>query len=527
MKGKSRGSVSRIRVSATVGLWFLAFFGSLAGSLAGSSNDAWATEAEERLKQILAGTVQQSVRELDRDGLNVVLNERFDGVQLEGWNTVVLSDVEREALLKKFGVRAVANPADGTAAFLAPNNVGRAGILEGDVYLRLDGKVYRGLTLKGYGGNTVHGKAEQPNGSLELDEAIRDMEVSTILAEAGVDTYVGVLIVERGKAPPRFGGAPVTQANFVRLSRTALRMEDLIRVPEQDLPALVDYFTDLLEEEVGRKMTRTEFTQWLVEKSGDVMARKDYIRFMHASITDSNLGIGELVDLGDGWGGAGMKLAGDYRSQNLEFKRIVERAVGRLVKVDAGTRALPWSAIYDEAYRNRFELLREFDRARINLSSATEVELTSIGFTAEEAQAVVRLNVDLVDGIVDPTEVKALRQITRDIDAILVRTTTDFLRLSDRSQLGGYYLRTVGGADGVRGILSDARELIRTKGWSLSWDANAGRMTGNVSEIEREVARLAIERARAAGNLRAVTAAEVTNLGRFLARQALEVIVRR
>jgi hypothetical protein len=521
MENTKRKSVAFRAIGVILATWALA---------AGAVSLAWANPQHD-LEVVLNGTRRQAVKELDKQGLKLVLNEQMETVTLEGWSTKALTPQQADALLRQFGVRVVENAAEGTAEYIVPNNVGRAGILEGEVYMRLHGKVYKGLTLKGYGGNTVHGQDVQTMGSLEAAESIRDMEVSTILAESKVDTYVGVISVERPAAVGRYGGSATPKSNYVRLSRTALRMEDLIRVSPQDLPKLVDYLSNLMKDELGRKLSLPEFHEWLVKQTGDLLARKDYIRFQHASITDSNLGIGEMVDLGDE--GGGLKLPGEYQPQNVGrggwqkgFKDITRKVHDNFVKADPSLRSVDFDKFFDDAYSQRIEQLRSFDAARVNLNRATELELTKIGFTPAEAVEIVKYNLGAADGIIDPFEVRTIKTITRDVSSLLDRVTTDFVRLSDGSQLGAYYLRNVGGADGVRAILEEARAFMKKNGISLTRQPN-GAIAGQTAALEAELGRLALQQAQRLGFERVAGANGLTNLSRFIARQALEVIVRR
>lgn len=484
------------------------------------------SDAETQLERALGGTRRQAVKRLDHQGLKLVLNEQAQGVMIEGWSTQQLTQAEAESLFSQFGVRVVADASQGTGALLAPNNVGRAGILDGSVFMKMNGKVYKGLTLKGYGGNTVHGKDEQPGGSLDFAESIRDMEVSSIFLENHVDTYVGVLSVQRPATSAGMRTEAGLKSNYVRLSRTALRMEDFIRVQGPKLATLVDYMTDQLREEVGHKMSVPEFANWLSAKTGDLMARKDYLRFQHASITDSNLGLGEMVDLGDTWSGAGLRTPGSYRSQASEFGSIVRRVRENLSGIDASVERGANDVRFTEAYNARLAELRAFDQARVNFNAATVDELVAAGFTASEADAVIKLNHSLPNGIIDPMEVRALKAITRDVDAILGRATTDFMRLSDGSQLSQYYVRNLGGAEGVRSVLEETRAYMEQNGYRLSRDAS-GRVVGQVREVQAQVERLALAQAERAGFSRAVIANESTYFARFISTQVLEVVVRR
>lgn len=478
-----------------------------------AANSASANSVD--LEKALARTQRQHVSKLDKSGLQLVLNERMDSVTIEGWSTQPLTTAQKDALFNKFGVRADWTINQGDDYYLAPDNVGRAGILDGPVFMKLNGKVYRGLTLKGYGANKGNSMGEQPAGSLAFDESIRDMEVSTILVENNVSTYVGVLSVQR----------PNNKANFVRLSRTALRMEDFMRVQGADLTKLVDYMTDLMTEEMGKKLTFAEFNEWLVRETGDLMARKDHIRFKHASITNSNLGIGEMVDLGDF--GGGMILPEDYKPQNAgQFKSVCQRVHENMVKADPSLGSVPFDQWFDESYGSRLKELRALDASRINLNRAQEADLKKIGFTAEEALEVVKFNASIADGVIDPMEIASIKTMTRDVKAILEKATTDFMTLSDGSQLASYYVRGIGGTEGVRALMEEARTILKNKGISLSRDAS-GKITGNVAQVSAELERLALERAKKLGFEKVLVADRVTNFSRFIAKQALEVIVKK
>lgn len=495
-----------------------------------AQNSLWASEAPSSLPSSLEEALgkdvsRQPVEPLDRRGLRLIFNERFEDVKIEGWNTKALTPAEAELLFSQYGVRTVWESNKEHPYFLTPSNVGRAGILEGDIYFKLNGKIFRGLTLKGYGGNEAHPMSSQfgaqPSGSLDLSESIRDMEMSTILAENKVDTYLGVLIVER----------PGKKANYVRLSRTALRMEDLIRIKGNKLSALVDHLTDLLKEEMGKKLTPVEFSRWLIQSTSDLMARKDYLRFRHAAVTRSNLGIGEIVDLGDEKGVSGkgaLMLPDQYNlgEQNPEFKGVLEQAHKNLSKLDPEIKNIPFDELYDSNYKTRFESLQLIDQAKINLNRASVVELTSIGFNPDEAKEIVKYNLGVSDGILDPAEITSLKSITRDVKAILERATTDFLKLSDGTTLSEYYVRNVGGAEGVRELMEETRKLMKEEGYRLERGVN-GEITGNVREVEASIRKLALEQAKKRGFLRAITANRVTNFSSFIAKQALEVIARR
>lgn len=483
-----------------------------------------------RLEKTLPGTKLQATSQLDRKGLKLILNEKADGVIIEGWNTQSLSAQESETLFQQFGVRvdAKGDPADGH--LIAPSNVGRAGILEGDTYMKLGGKIYKGMTLKGYGGNVTHNGTPsiptrdlQPEGSMALSEAFRDMEASTILLESNVSTYVGVLAVSR---PTTYRGSPA--ANYVRLSRTALRMEDFIRVKGTDLAKLVDYMTDLLTDEMGKKMSVAEFDQWLVSQTADMLARKTHLRFRHASITESNIGIVEMVDLGDPQPYAGLKLPGEVAGDDVaDFKTILKRAHDNIATLGGPANNLDFEKTFTESYDTRLSDLRQIDAARLNLNAATEGDLMKIGFTKIEAEMVLKFNADTPDGIIDPSEIKSIQNIARDIESILEKTTTDFMKLADGTQLGRYYVRSVGGAEGVRGLLEETREFMQKRNLTVTRDPKTGAAIASSQDLSDQIEKLALERAKKLGLERVGPANEVTRYSKFISMQILEVIARK
>lgn len=476
------------------------------------------------LEGILPGTKLQGVEKFDHHGVKVHLNETLDGVNIEGWSTKPLTQAETEAILRQFGVRTTTSTVGPDGSFIIPDNVGRAGVLEGETYLKLDGKVYKGLTLKGYGGNSngANFRGPQPDGSLDLTEALYDTEVSKLMVENGVDSYLGVIVVER----------PGNRANFVRLSRTVLRMEDLQRIKGPSVMKIVDYLTDLMRDEMGKKLTPVEFTEWLATHTGDLMARKEHLRMYHGSITNSNLGIGELVD----FGGAELMLPGDeagsqYKTfkQSERFKTILNEVHKNLSAADADIAKVNSAKLFDEAFSGRLKDLQKFDSERINLSKANEVDLTKIGFTAQEAADIVKYNANTIDGIIDPSEVKEIQGISREIDEILAKTTTEFLRLSDGTRLSSYYVRSAGGPEGVRDLLGKARDLVTQKNLKLTRGPNGeiDFRSADVKTLQVELEKLAVEKARSLGFTRVLVGKDATQFARFIARQLIEVIVKR
>jgi len=478
------------------------------------------------LEKTLGAHRKQPVQKLDHQGLRIFLNEQVEGVRLEGWATRELTPAQTEALLAQFGVRTLVQADGEVKYFLAHAGAPGLGMaLEADVHLRLDGKVYTGLTLKGYGGNTVHGEPLSPGGTLELIEALREMEMGNLLRELQIDTSLGVLAIRRPAASSVSNPSAIhSRANLVRLTRTSIRLSDLTEAHGERLRKLVDVATDLLKEELGKKLTSAEFAEWLVRETADVLARKDYLRFQHASVRASSLGLAEFLDVGLAQSGGAMKLPGQYVSQ--DFRSLLKEAHRGLSRLGPTVAGADFDTVFEAAYEARQRLLVEFDRARVNLSKATEAELLRIGFTAEEAVEVVKYNLNVAHGILDPMEIRGIKAITRDVSKMLERTTTDFLRLADGTQLGAYYVRQVGGAAGVRAILEETRTYLHRNRLSVARDLS-GMLAGELPRVEAEIERITLARVRALGYERAIAANELTNLSKFIARQALELIVRR
>src|SRR4051794_16337185 len=106
--------MKQIRKSHITALWMMVT-ASLAFGLGLTLSSGRAADPVHELQQILNGTKPQRVAKLDRTGLKLVLNDRMDGVTLEGWSTKVLTPAQTGSLLDQFGVSVVKNPVEGTA----------------------------------------------------------------------------------------------------------------------------------------------------------------------------------------------------------------------------------------------------------------------------------------------------------------------------------------------------------------------------------------------------------------------------
>ena len=149
---KNKSSLAWFARKATLSLVAASLMTASVGPLAHAQSvraELGLSDAETQLERALGGTRRQAVQRLDQQGLKLVLNEQAQGVMIEGWSTKQLTQAEADSLFRQFGVRVVADASQGTGALLAPNNVGRAGILDGPVFMKMNGKVYKGLTLKG------------------------------------------------------------------------------------------------------------------------------------------------------------------------------------------------------------------------------------------------------------------------------------------------------------------------------------------------------------------------------------------
>lgn len=426
------------------------------------------------------GTVLQPVEKVDTKAEAWVVhpNTNLAGqkVNLPGWNDADPAQSDMQKLLDTFAVRTVADPkvapAGGPFFYVSPG-VGRAGIWEtterGQAFIVYNGRPLKGLTLKGYGGNTVSGKQHQPKGSLELAEALRDTLMSTVLNEKGVDSYIGALTFER----------PGGQANFIRVSRSAHRMNDLIDRRGPQLRETVDHLTSLLEDEVGKKMSPEEFADWLVRRTSRAIALKEYVGFKHGSQTESNIGIGEMVDFGEGVYDPFAYTARDADSQSKSFGNVLKRATDNLKKEYAIT--ADYEKIFQEVYQSTIRQARDQDIARVLLNSATDAELRVLGLSDQTIQKIERARGELDFGIISHRDLERYGSISEaDLKILRERTATELLFMENEQMLPGAILAQVGGHEGYRGIL---REAVEQSGGNVDAAMQSPTFAAKVTEL--------------------------------------------
>jgi hypothetical protein len=434
-------------------LWGAAFISAL---LAVTSTASAADLPKLHDLRSVPGTVVQPVEKVDTKVESWVVhpNSNLAGqkVNLPGWNDADPSRSDMQKLLDTFAVRTVADPkaapADGPFFYVSPG-VGRAGIWEstepGQAFLYYNGRPMKGLTLKGYGGNTISGKSHQPKGSLELSEALRDTLMSSVLNEKGVDSYIGAITFER----------PGGQANFIRISRTAHRMNDLIDRKGPQLRQTVDHLSALLQDEVGKKLSPEEFTEWLVRRTGRAIALKEYVGFKHGSQTESNIGIGEMVDFGEGSYDPFSYTARDADYQSKSFGNVLKKATDNLKK-EYGITA-DYEKMFQEVYQATIRAARDQDVARVLLNSAAESELRVIGLSDSTIRKIERARGELDFGIISYRDLERYGSIPEEELKILrERTATELLFMENEQMLPEAILAQVGGAEGYRGVLREA-----------------------------------------------------------------------
>lgn len=407
------------------------------------------------LSQKFPQTTLQPVERLDPSTLQVFVNANLAGIpaNIPGWNSDDPSKSDMAKLMELFGVRTTDQKppyAPGTELFFFSKGVGRSGILEkdqpGDYFLKHNGVSYKGLTIKGYGGNLGNFRGLQPDGTLNVTEAVRDTILSSIMLENGIDSYVGLLHVDR----------PKSQSNFIRLSRTVFRMNDLTDRKGQELRTVVDYMTTLLQDEVGKKMDANEFYDWLVNKSAKVIAGKNYVRFRHGSITGAdNFGIGEMVDFGEGeyWGDKPVTNQYANPDQKREFKEHLRRAAANIAQEFGLTK--DFETAFEPTYENHLSELKAKDAARVNLATADSASLKNIGLSDLTTQALLQAQKSKAFGILTREEAMDLPGISpQEKEIIWHKTRTPFITMDENRVLPSAILQTLGGASGVREALS-------------------------------------------------------------------------
>ncbi len=410
------------------------------------------------LPVLVPGSTTQAVENVpQREFYSVFVNDGLYGqlMNVPGWSNETNQKPNFKTLIDAFGVRTIAAPADAAeSVFYVGVNVGRSGVWEkqasGDYFAIINGKPKKGLTIKGYGGNTVVGKQAQPEGSLDAAEAYRDTLLSKILIERNVDTYTGAYTIVR----PTSGGNQ--NANYIRISRSTLRMNDLIDRTGADLRATVDHLRTLIADEVGQVLSEQEFTKWLVKATAETLAGKEHARVSASNDNKDNLGIAELVDFGEA------------RYNPYEYKEGFDLTNGW----SKGLRAHPITAadniakeygfklsadtLFDESYKAQKLALEKADAARIFIDRAGVEELKAIGLSEETAKKIVKLQSQLAFGILTLDDVTSVIANQEEIQMIKQKTTTQVLKMTDGHVIPNAVFEEIGGGQGLREILIQA-----------------------------------------------------------------------
>lgn len=407
-----------------------------------------------QLDKIVPGSGIQAVEDIPKsEKLILLVNDALlkQKMNLPGWNDSTEQIPNEKQLFEAFAVRTTQNP--GTvlpenSLFYSGKGVGRSGVWEKseskDAFAYIDGRPLKGLTIKGYGGN--EGRAYQPNGSLDANEAYRDTLLSKILLEKGADTYLGALTVVR----------PNGNANYIRLSRSSLRMNDLIDRQGAELRATVDHLTDVLQDEVGRKLSPQEFAEWILERSARTLAHKEHARVSASNHNNDNFGIAELVDFGEAkYDPFSYKKDYDIKGSGNNWSRGL-RNVPLLAAENLSKEygfQLDSAAIFDNQFKTRSELLIERDTSRVNLDLAQESELKKIGLSDIATRKILALQSELPFGILTVDEVLRTVSLADSDRQIIRRQTTSLLRLQDGHILPESLMGEIGGARGLREVL--------------------------------------------------------------------------
>ncbi|GIL17863.1 MAG: hypothetical protein BroJett040_16140 [Oligoflexia bacterium] len=411
-----------------------------------------------QLNEVVPGSGVQAVEDIpDKSKLSIFYNDLLiqADMKIPGWNSDQTLVPDEKDILDVFGVRTTANPMQiqpENSIFYSGKGVGRSGVWEkesaGDYFAIVNGKVLKGLTIKGYGGNA--GKGQQPEGSLDAAEAYRDTLVSKVLMDKGVDTYIGAFTVVR----PTVSSGP--QANFVRLSRSSLRMNDLIDRNGIELRKVVDHLRFLIADEVGKVMTEQEFAQWLVERTAITLAGKEHARVKASNDNKDNLGIGELVDFGEakydpmgykpgsdltgGWGGG-------LRPHSIAAANNIAKEYGF---------AGDFGVVFDQVYQAKFKMLEEKDARRILIDKATVQEMKDIGLSDLTIKRIQNLKSQLRFGILALKDLDTVPMSSLERKLIRNRATTSLMKMANGHILSEVLIEEVGGMLGLRDAISRA-----------------------------------------------------------------------
>lgn len=407
------------------------------------------------LPALVPGSTTQAVEDVpQREFYSVFVNDGLYGqvMNVPGWSNETNQKPNYKSMIEVYGVRTTTTPANtAESVFHVGANVGRSGVWEkqasGDYFAIINGKPKKGLTIKGYGGNTVVGKQAQPEGSLDAAEAYRDTLLSKILIERNVDTYTGAYTIVR----PTSGGNQ--NANYIRISRSTLRMNDLIDRNGSDLRATVDHLRTLIADEVGQLLNEQEFTKWLVKATAETLAGKEHARVSASNDNKDNLGIAELVDFGEAMYNPyeykeGYDLTNGWskglRAHPITAAENIAKEYG--FKINA-------ESLFDEAYKAKKKSLEVADAERIFIDRAGVDELKAIGIGEETAKKIVNLQNQLAFGILTLDDVTTVLANQEEIKIIKQKTTTQVLKMADGHVIPNAVFEEIGGGQGLREVL--------------------------------------------------------------------------
>ncbi len=423
-----------------------------------------------QLQNVVPGSLVQTVEDIpDKSKLSVFYNDLLltQKMMLPGWNSSKQKSPNDIEIIEAFGIRTTvktASPNAPQSLFFVGKGVGRSGVWEkervGDSFAVIDGRPLKGLTIKGYGGNASTNRP-QPDGSLDVAEAYRDTVLSKILMETGADTYIGALAVVRPNQ------SNDTQANYIRLSRSSLRLNDVMDRQGVQLEATLDHLQSLVAEELGAKPTVEEFTNWLVKRSAQTLARKEHARVTASNHNKDNFGIAELVDFGEA----------EYKPFNFEVNADVNGKAGSSWNSGLKKHVLEaaknissqfnfsgdFPTLFEGVYNTEQQRLIRQDAARIILDVASKNELNRIGLSDLTVERILRLQKELAFGILTIDDVLTKVAMTASEKKLIKQNaTTQSMKLSDGHILSNVVVAEIGGAEGLREVLLKTMSQLST-----------------------------------------------------------------
>jgi len=244
------------------------------------------------------------------------------------------------------------------------------------------------------------------------------------------------------------------------LSRSSLRMNDIVDRSGPALMATVDHLRKLIKDEVGSLLTENQFAEWLVTKTADTLARKEHARVRASNTNMDNLGIGELVDFGEAnYDPFNYKVGSDVYGSNPGSSSRTLRAhtiaAGKKIAETYGF-SMDFEQIFDQTYSRQLAELEKQDAARILLDQASNRDLSDLGLSLQAIREINRLSAELPFGILSLDDLRGAAISESDLQIILDRTTTTLQKLSNGHILAPAVMEEVGGANGVREIMKAA-----------------------------------------------------------------------